>query len=1424
MNTHTSTENLYQSMQPIQENFNNSLDAVKRVHSIDSCLNEEQIRGCVSGTQGQAMSDLELQRVYWHNQLRGAPVVLALPTDRPRPAIQSYHAATLPIALPDALRTSLIALSRQQGIPLFVLVLAAFQTLLARYSNQQDISVGTPVAGRTPAELDGTSITRMQMLVLRTDLSDDPTFRTLLGRVREVCQQAYAHQDFPFEQLVAELQPERSLSFNPLFQVVFSLYDSSLTLMPHGELPSARYHVDGGVANGDIALRMTNQAQGLRGVISYNSDLFEPATIVRMANHFQTLLEGIVAHPEYRVSQLPFLTSTERHRLLTAWNATVAAFPAHQCLHALFAEQVACTPDAVAVLFDDPATPSTHVQVTYSELDARANQVAHLVRSLGVGPDVRVALCIERSIAALVGLMGTLKAGGVYVPVEPSYPVERQAFMINDARAAVVLTTRAHRARIAALFEANEAWCGQSLPAVICLDAAWDELATYPTSSFAVSTTPDHLAYVIYTSGSTGTPKGVQVPHRGIVNQIIARQVRCALTADDSLLHHMPSAFDPSVWELCAALVIGARLVIARPGGPIDPTYLAHLIAEQHISILQLVPSVLNMLVEEPAFVSCQALRAVLCGGEALTAELRARTQACLAAEIHHLYGPTETSIDATGWHCPPHAVQEGIAPIGYPIANSVVYILDGHMQPVPIGIPGEVYIGGVGIARGYHARPDLTAERFVPNPFIETAIAQAHTLPSITRLYRTGDLARYLPNGAIMFLGRIDQQVKVRGYRIELGEIEATLLHYPAISSATVIVREDRPGDRRLVAYVVLKEEGVVADEFSDAPHGGFDVAEVRSFLKERLPSYMVPSAIVPLDALPLTPHGKLHYRALPIPEASASTQPFVAPRTALEIGVAEIWATLLGEKHVGLHDNFFDLGGHSLLVTQLILRVREIFHVLLPLRILFDCPTVASFAQAIETMRQSPTAHRDAVLDLHAEATLDATIVPAGPSVGLLDDPATVFVTGASGFLGAFLLYELLEQTQATMYCLVRAANVSEGQRRLRHNLEHYGLWNDAYAERLIPVIGDLTQPLLGLTPEYFQTLASTLDVIYHNGAIVNFLYPYAALKPANVLGTQEILRLACMRKTKPVHYVSTLSIFPAEHCTSDTLIHESDDPTESDGLYSGYAQSKWVADRLVQIARDRGLPTCIYRPAAVTGHSQTGAAQFDDFESRLIKGCIQLGCARDYECQMYFTPVDYVSKAIVFLSRQSASVGRAFHLINQRPMRWPDLIAWVRAFGYPMRLCSFDAWCDALNHSVQHSQENALYPFAPMFFDEHMLAIVRANRHRFLQFDSSSTIATLAAAGIACPPVDSQLLHACFAYFIRSGFLTPPPETSTRQESKKWRIDEALLQTDARSLSLKYFPNGRKRARAQGPRYRPLPLPMGRQKNARRLRATP
>ncbi|RUR73747.1 hypothetical protein PCC6912_55240 [Chlorogloeopsis fritschii PCC 6912] len=1678
------------------------------------------------------------QLTYWQQQLNGLSPLLSFPADYPRPPVLTYRGARHFLSLSEPLTKKLKELSRQEGVTLFMTLLAAFQTLLFHYSGQDDIAIGSLLANRHHPDLEGMLGFFSNTIVLRTDFSDYPGFRQLLQRVREVTLGAYAHQDLPFEELVRALQPDRALNQNALVQVVFNLQNTPTSNWEVPGLTLTHLPLDNKTVKFDLFLELTETPTGLAGYFEYSTDLFAASTIARITEHFQKLLEDIVTNPDEKVDRYCLLTTAEQQQLHT-WNQTQADFP-DQCLHQLFEAQVAKTPNAIAIEFAGQ-------HLTYQQLNQQANQLADYLQTLGVKPGVLVGICIERSLEMAIGLLGIMKAGAAYVPLDPAYPQERLAFMLDDSQAPVLLTQQSLMSKLP-----------KHHARVVCIDSDWDVIAKHSQKNPNSGVKPENLVYILYTSGSTGKPKGVQIKHCSLVNILSFMAEEPGLTEQDILLAVTTISFDIAAIELYLPLIVGARIALASREVASDALQLAEYIERSRATFMQATPATWRMLLAI-GWQGSSHLK-ILCGGEALTRTL-ADELLKRCSSVWNVYGPTETTVWSTIYK-----VESGgdSIPIGRPIANTQIYLRKqqkNHIQSfqlVPIGVAGELYIGGVGLAKGYLNRPELNQERFIPNPFDNG---------QQDYLYKTGDLARYLPDGNIEYLGRIDHQVKIRGFRIELGDIETALSQHPAVRETVVIAR-----DERLVAYVVPKPEksaenssttsqmeqlqqwqtiwnesysqsspnqnskfdptfniiswnssytglAIAAQQMQEwvertverilslqpqrvleigcgmglllfriAPHcshyfgidlsktaiayieqqlkqqnlsqvklanqaadaldeleaetfdaivinsviqyfpsidylvsvlekavklvkpgghifigdvrslplleafhtsvqlyqasdtlpieelrqriqermdqdgeliidpafftslkqhlseishvqiqlkrGSYDnemtrfrydvilhigtevnraveptwrdwnpdltlsaihkllkdtepeclglariqnarvtqdveatkllakfndfhivgelraklqentqqpgidpealwnlgnclpytihinwsdsdtqgcydvifqrhssasttidffsektspikpwsvyannplkskqadnlvnlVPQLRTFLKEKLPEYMIPAAFVVMNSLPLTPNGKVDRRALPAPNKIRANlkEDFVAPRNSVEQQLAEIVTLILGLEQVGIHDNFFDLGGHSLLTAQMLFQVQKTFEIELSLQTFFIAPNIAELAKIIENRQvgNDETSTINSVLNLQAEAILDPTIHSRAASIASLPQPANILLTGATGFLGAFLLHELLEQTQAKVYCLIRAADAQEANQRIKNILESYKLWHQNRSSRIIPVIGDMSLPLLGLSSEQFQTLAETIDIIYHNGALVNFLYPYSALKNANVLGTQEVLRLASQTKIKPVHFVSTIGVFSPTAYTDTQIISETvaDRPQ---GLY-GYTQSKWVAEKLATLAHERGIPTAIYRPTWIEGHSQTGICNRPGFLRSLIKGCIQLGLAPDWDMPVDIVPVDFISQAIVHLSKQTALSERVFHISNPQSISWNQLVNWMHNFGYSIQHIPFQDWVSKVMFLVPSMPENALYPFLSFLSEkvsEQKTVPELYFQSKSLQFESHNTFNGLVDSNITCPPVDDKLLNTYFQYFIESGFLSAP-----------------------------------------------------------------
>ena len=1321
--------------------------------------------------------ETKIGREYWRKQDISNLLNLTLPLEKQPGENAEFRPQVVTVTIDANLGSEIANLAQKNATSMSVFFLACWQVLLWRLTGQPDIAIATACEGRKYEELRAALGLFAKYLPLTSHLEEDFSFSQILQQVNRLQDEVYKWEDcFTWEQIVGSDGNGIGVPFCP-----FSFeFEAGSTQYSVENVSFSIYKKYACTERFKVKLSCGRQADTIAAEFHYNTNLFSAADIERLAGYFERLVTSAVANPEMAIGQLEILSDRHRQQLLIDFNHTQTNYPLDRCIHQLFEEQVKCTPDNIAVVFDNR-------QLTYQELNARANQLAHYLQQLGVKAEIMVGICIERSLEMLIGILGILKAGGAYIPLDPSYPQERLALMLEDAQTPILLTQ--HN-----LLEKLPDRNAQT----VCLDRDGEIITTESETNPALSTYPENLAYIIYTSGSTGKPKGVQITHQNLVHSTRARMTYYQEPVTSFLLLSS-FAFDSSVagifWTLCQ----GGTLYLPPDGLQKQPPKIVELIAEHRISHLLSLPSLYALILEQAKTEQLASLCTVIVAGEALSRELvKYHLGRLPKTSLFNEYGPTEATVWSSVYHCQSQELTTQI-PIGRPIPNTKIYILDSFLQAVPIGVPGELYIGGIGLARGYLNRPDLTAEKFILNPFINSQKRRESD-----RLYKTGDLARYLPDGNIEFLGRIDHQVKIRGFRIEIGEIEAVLSQHQSVREAVVVAREDEPGNKRLVAYVIPTQETAISS--------------LSSYLKEKLPDYMVPSAYVMLKNLPLTPNGKVDRKALPAPDKVRPdlTATFVEARTPIEKRLAEIWADVLSIQQVGIYDNFFELGGHSLLVTQVLARVRKSFSIDLSLGSIFEAPTVAGMAERIEmgmpTKSGFEISNKDAIakcgvsrIALEDEAVLDPTIRPnnvlfeltagADPSPtpplqgeglkgspsgspsdspfprreggwgvrfsefanSIATQPTAIFLTGVTGFLGAFLLYELLQQTEADIYCLVRSANITEAKQRIQNTLQSYLLWNEHLSSRIIPVVGDLSEPLLGLSEREFLVLAEQLDVIYHNGALVNFTYPYSALKAANVLGTEEILRLAAKIKLKPVHFISTTSVFSSSEVDEIRVVREADEIDKSELIHDGYSQSKWVAEKLVAIAASRGIPVSIYRPGRISGHSKTGVCNTNDHTFRTIKGCIQLGCAPNLDAMVNLTPVDYVSQAIAHLSKQQSSLGKAFHLINPHSVHWNELVNLVRSMGYPLKQISYSSWQAEMLNILDNSPENALYPLASTFLGN----AGDRNSKAALQFDYQNTLNGLVETSITCAPVNTQLLSTYFSYLIRSGFLNAPTQ---------------------------------------------------------------
>ncbi|MCC6191428.1 MAG: amino acid adenylation domain-containing protein [Anaerolineales bacterium] len=1248
-----------------------------------------------------------------------------------RPPVKSYAGTRLVVPLPAALGQALQDWNTaHKGSP-YVTLLAAFQLWLQRMSGQDDLVVGVMSRGSTLLPRAGSLIANTtNPLPMRTRVDAAAPFADLVQKVQDSLLTAFDYQDYPFSAIIQDLDPERDQSRSPVFTVAFDWQPEAARLDFGG--PSAQpITAPIQYVPYDLFLTVIEVSGQMQLQCDYSTELFDSATIRRWMNSFRTLLAACLEPQARPMAQLPMLTLEERRQMLVEWNDTARAYPNDICVHQLLEAQAARTPGAVALV-------DRRCELTYAELNDAAEQIAASLRQAGVVPGAFVAVCLDRSSGALASLLGVLKSGGAYVFLDPAFPVERLAFMLQDSQAAILVTESEWRDRF-------PGYAGQTfLLDGLALARQGKAPASGPAANRALALSSGHPAMMIYTSGSTGRPKGVLIAHRGVVNLLHAVTAEPGLSPGDRLLAVTTLSFDIAGLEIYLPLMIGATVVLASRDDASDGERLLALLQRSGATVMQATPATWQMLLA--AGWQGDGRLKMLCGGEAMSRQL---ADALLArgGSLWNLYGPTETTIYSTG-----HKVEkrDGAAPIGRPLANTQLYVLDRHLQPVPIGVPGELLIGGDGVSPGYWQRPELTAEKFVPNPFVEAAPGQPRP-----KLYRTGDLVRYLPNGDVAYLGRMDFQVKIKGFRIELGEVESALGAHPAVGRSVVVARDDDHGRKYLAAYFLVRD--------GQAPPA---TTELRAHLSERLPEYMIPAAFVPLEAFPLTPNGKVNRRALPAPERGLRAgldRAYAAPRNRVEEILCRIWGEVLSLEKVGIHDNFFDLGGHSLLLTPLVLKLREYFQLRISMREFFSRPTVAELAEMIAEARGhapaggnghwiSPTLRQDgpeakARFDfLRAEARLDPALQPKGQPYAAKAGLERLFMTGTTGFVGAYLLRNLMEQTDVVLYTLVRADDEAAGLARIRRQASKLGLWQEHYQDRLRVITGDVSQPRLGLEKKTYQRLAGEVDAVLHSAAVVNFIYPYQAMKAVNVEGVRRVIEFAFEGQVKPVHYLSTTAIWPmGAHRTFTEAMDLDHDLL----LNLAYDETKWVAEKMLREAASRGLPLAVYRPGEVSGDSRTGFSDLSHLASALLKGSIQAGMFPALDSFLDAAPVDYVAQAIVYLMTRRQPLGRAFHLCNPRPMHAHDGYTWLRKRGYTFGVIPFDEWRWRIL-TDDAFPENALYPFAALLEEFTELSL------QLPVWDTAATVKEFAGSEVACPPLDEALADVYLRYFIEAGYL--------------------------------------------------------------------
>ncbi|MCX2829791.1 amino acid adenylation domain-containing protein [Bacillus sp. DHT2] len=1253
---------------------------------------------------------LAQQLEYWQKELSGELPVLQLPFDSPRPAVQSYKGDTYQVTLPVALLDKIKTFSREEDATLFMTLLAGYQGFLSRYTGQKDILVGSPIANRNYKEIEELIGFFVNTLVYRANLTEDLTFKELVTQVKEKALKAQEYQDVPFEKVVEVLQPERNASHSPIFQTMFTLQTHSRKLskiLDHSLEPIPNYMA---VAKFDLTVGMEETEEGLQVAFEYNTDLFNALTIQRMAKHFENWLSEVMDSPQKSIGSLKLMSRGEEKQLLKEWNDTRVEYPTEYIIQELFEQQVAQTPEAVALVYKNH-------QLTYKELNERANQLAHSLQKKGVGPETMVGICVERSLEMIVGLLGILKAGGAYVPLDPTYPEQRLKYILDNADIKLMVTQR----------NVN-GWLPEGI-ANICLDENQEMISQASITNPIIEVAPENLAYVIYTSGSTGNPKGVLLEQKGLCNLVHTIIDLMQLNSKSRVIQFASLSFDAAVFEIFTTLVAGGTLCVndqeeVMPGEP-----LTKFLQNNKVTHATLPPTVLNAL-DESKF---EHLKVVVSAGSACSEEIAKRWS------NHRIfinaYGPTEATVCATA------GIYEGNGQphIGRPISNVEVYVLDQNQQPVPIGMAGELCIGGAGLARGYLNRPELTEASFIPHPFNGDSNA---------KLYRTGDSVKYLPDGNLEYIGRIDNQVKIRGFRIELGEIETVLGQHPMIKEVVVIAQEDEHGDKRLVAYVV----------------GEGSVQDWREHVKAHLPNYMVPAHFVKMDALPLTINGKFDTKALLKWDRVIQTSvEHIGPRNETEKKLVTIWSGVLGieQSTIGVHDNFFELGGHSMKIMETLVRtLSEGWNV--TVKDYYELQTISKIAEKIDNGTSSylqsnksriqflkPPKKRGETEKLHQT----------------FDQSSAVLLTGVTGYLGIHLLEQLLDTTKCKVYCLIRGRDEEEAQVRLLKNLwfyfkDKFTKYESLINERIFIVNGDLTEKRLGLNEDIYVTLHKNIKTVIHAAALTKHFGDYADFERANVKALKEILTF--VGNDKKLHYVSTTSVSGQFALgEEEKVFKENDFYIKQNYEDNVYVKSKFLAEHEIFKAISKGVNANIYRVGNLTNRYRDGQHQTNivdnAFMSRL-KFMLQYGVVTNnlLSSKVEFTPVDYCSNAIIRLITSNINTDNVqeyiFHMYNHEKLELKDMVGIFEQIGHSIEVLD-DSEYERIMLKISQDENRQEDLQMLMVSGEKM-----DERYKVVKLDSIRTQKKLEIIDFQWPEINIEYLQKIVEYMISSGFLSP------------------------------------------------------------------
>ncbi|ATO50304.1 non-ribosomal peptide synthetase [Brevibacillus laterosporus DSM 25] len=1261
-------------------------------------------------------SRLKEQENYWLHRFSDELPTLELPTDYPRPAIQQFDGDEWTFEINADLLAKVKQICSSRGTTLYMTLLAAYQVFLARYTGQEDIIVGSPIAGRSHADLENIIGMFVNTLALRGQPKADQSFLSYLNEVKETVFQAYANAEYPFEELIEKLNLERDMSRHPLFDTLFSLQNIEMSEFQMSNVEIFPYET--GQRNAKFSLSwLISEGESLYITIEYSTKCFKQETIQRMASHFEQLLAQIVAHPEENIGHLELVTDAEKNILLEEFNLTKVDYPREKTIQELFEEQVVKNPDQIALICGEE-------QFTYTQLNVKFNQLAHVLRREGVQPNQVIGLITDRSLAMIVGIFGILKAGGSYLPIDPTYPEERIQYMLEDSQTHLLLVQ-----------QKDMVPAGYQGEVLIVEDDIWrDE----PVSNIELINQPQDLAYVMYTSGSTGKPKGNLTTHRNIV-KTVCNNGYIEINAEDRFLQLSNYAFDGSTFDIFSSLLHGATLVLVPKEVILNPVDLVTLIRQKHITVSFMTTSLFNALVELDLS-SLKNMRKIAFGGEKASFKHVEKALDFLGnGRLVNGYGPTETTVFATTYTVDERIKEWGIIPIGRPLHNTTVHILSSEDKLQPIGVIGELCVSGEGLARGYLNLPDLTMERFVENPFVPGE-----------RMYRTGDLARWLPDGVLEYVGRKDEQVKIRGHRIELSEIETRILEHPAISETVLIAKQNEQGSSYLCAYIVA--------------HDQWNVGELRKHVRDALPEHMVPSYFIGLDKLPLTSNSKVDKRALPEPEGNLHlTREIVAPKNESERQLVNIVAEVLGleASEISITDNLFELGGHSLTILRILAKVHTL-HWKLEMKDFYNCKNFEEVASKVSDMQDNQELSSNGSIFKQGEKKP----IPVVPVHDRQKEMEHVLLLGSTGFLGIHLLHELLQKTEATIHCVIRAKDDETAMQRLRKKIDFYFTSQysssqiDEWFNRIQIIHGDITQAKFGLEAKYYESLGTKVDTVIHTAALVKHYGYYEEFERANVHGTQHVVTF-CLNNTLPLHYVSTLSVSgtSVEGATELVEFTERDFYVGQNYESNVYLRSKFEAEAVIVNGLENGLDARIYRVGNLTGRFQDGWFQENINENMfylLSKAFLELG-GFDQEIMqgmVDLTPIDICAEAIIHVITSKGIQERVFHLQNPHFVTYDDMYRVFEELGFSRRIQSREDVTRELG--VMMSQGNDKQFLAGL------MTIMLKDAKRAEQFnvavDSSRTLQLLEDSSFTYPVPDGEYMRKLAMHMIKVGFVTP------------------------------------------------------------------